>query len=88
MHSRIRSNLATLLDEVTLNQETVIIKRRGKEGVAFISASELSSLQETAHLLCSPKNAVRLLKALLRAKSGEEQPLSMQELKKEAGVGQ
>ncbi len=50
-----RANLAKLLDRVTQDRETVIIERRGAEKVAMISASELSSLVETAHLLRSPK---------------------------------
>ncbi len=36
----------------------VIIQRRGYEDVAMISAEELSSVLETAHLLRSPQNAI------------------------------
>ena len=60
-YTNARQNLANLLDEVTLNQEVVIVNRRGKDDVAMISASELNSLSETAHLFLSPKNAKRLL---------------------------
>ncbi len=63
-----RANLAKLLDEVTENQETVVIRRRKGEAVAMIAASELSSLTETAYLLRSPRNAERLLGALERAR--------------------
>jgi len=80
-----RSNLAKLFDEVTYNQETVIINRRGKEDVALISASELESLFETAHLLRSPRNASRLLKALNRALSDSESAIGIDELKNEVG---
>lgn len=81
-----RANLAKLFDEVSYNQETVIINRRGKEDVAFISASELESLFETAHLLRSPKNATRLLKALNRALSDTESSMNLEDLKAEVGV--
>jgi len=64
-----RANLAKLCDEVALNQKVVIISRRGAQDVALISAAELASLAETAHLLRSPKNAERLLQALTRAKA-------------------
>ena len=47
-YTNARSNLESLLDEVSLNHETVIVNRKGKEDVAFIAASELSCLQETA----------------------------------------
>ena len=81
-----RANLAKLFDEVSYNQETVIVTRRGKEDVALISASELDSLFETAHLLRSPKNASRLLKALNRALSEDVQQMDLNELKSEVGI--
>jgi antitoxin YefM len=64
-----RANLARLLDEVTENRETVVIRRRKGEAVAMMAASELRSLMETAHLLRSPRNAERLLGALARARA-------------------
>jgi len=54
--------------------------------VALIAADELSSLQETAHLLRSPVNAQRLLTALNRALAGEGQALSLSELEQRAGL--
>ena len=80
-----RCKLAALLDEVTENQEVVIITRRGAQDVAMISAAELSSLTETAHLLRSPKNAERLLTALNRALGGSGKPQTIEELRQEAG---
>jgi antitoxin YefM len=50
----------------------VIIKRRGAEDVALISASELTGLLETSHLLRSPENAERLLAAFERAMKKKE----------------
>ena len=81
-----RANLAKLLDRVTQDRETVIIERRGAEKVAMISASELSSLIETAHLLRSPKNAQRLLSALMRALERKTPSMSMTELRIEVGL--
>ncbi len=81
-----RATLAKLLNEVTENHEIVIITRRGSEDVAMIAAAELSSLTETAHLLRSPKNAERLLKALTRALAGTEKPQTLGELRQEVGL--
>lgn len=81
-----RANLAKLLDQVTKDRETVIIERRGAEKVAMISASELSSLMETAYLLRSPKNAQRLLSALMRALDKKTPAMDMIELRKEVGL--
>jgi prevent-host-death family protein len=54
-YTHARANLATLCDEVTANREVVIIHRRGAEDVALISAADLASLMETAHLLGPPR---------------------------------
>jgi len=69
-----RANLAKLLNDVTDQNEVVIIQRRGAEDVALISASELSGLLETAHLLRSPRNAERLLAALQDARTQPAEP--------------
>ena len=66
-YSYARQNLAAILEEAANAQEPVIISRRGHEDVAIVPASELRSLEETAHLLRSPENARRLLTALQRA---------------------
>ncbi len=84
-YSNARAGFATLWDEVTRNQEVVIIKRRGAEDVALISASELVGLLETSHLLRSPKNAERLLAAFERAMKKEGEPQTIEELRKEVG---
>jgi antitoxin YefM len=85
-YTQARANLAKLLDEVSLNNEVVIINRRNAENVALVSESELSSLLETAHLLRSPKNAQRLLNALAKAKEESEPAKSMSDLKMEFGL--
>lgn len=85
-YTQARANLARLCDEATENREVVIISRRGAEDVALVAASELSGLSETAHLLRSPKNAERLLKALAQARRGEGQPMTMDELRRDLGL--
>lgn len=85
-YSEARANLAKLWDEIAQNRETVVITRRGSENVALISAAELASLEETAYLLRSPKNAERLLTALLRVKKGEGEPQSIEALKAEVDL--
>lgn len=85
-YSKARANLANLCNEVALNNEIVLINRRNAEDVALISASELSSLMETTHLLRSPKNAKRLLTALNRALLRTEKPTSVENLRKEFGL--
>jgi antitoxin YefM len=81
-----RTRFAGLCDAATINREVVIIRRRGTEDVALIAADELESLQETAHLLRSPKNARRLLVALERALQRSEKPETVERLKSEIGL--
>ncbi|VAX21277.1 hypothetical protein MNBD_IGNAVI01-1867 [hydrothermal vent metagenome] len=85
-YSQARQNLASLLDEVSLNKEIVIINRKNAENVAMISESELAGILETNHLLRSPKNAQRLLRALLKVQEEIEIPQSVDDLKKEFGL--
>lgn len=66
-YSLARANLKALCDQVTLSREHVVIHRRSGDDVTLIAASELEGLLETAHLLRSPRNAQRLLRALKRA---------------------
>jgi antitoxin YefM len=82
-YTSLRQNLATLLDQVVDQQETIIVRRRGARDVALIPASELAGLMETAHLLRSPRNARRLLSALRRAKTRKRKPGTTAALRKE-----
>jgi antitoxin YefM len=60
-YTSLRKNLASVLDQVVDQQETVIVRRRGSRDVALIPLGELDGLIETAHLLRSPRNARHLL---------------------------
>ena len=72
-YSSLRQNLATVLDQVVDQQDTVIVRRKGARDVALIPASELAGLMETAHLLRSPRNARRLMRRFVALKPGESQ---------------
>ncbi|PIP43727.1 MAG: prevent-host-death protein [Deltaproteobacteria bacterium CG23_combo_of_CG06-09_8_20_14_all_60_8] len=81
-----RARFAGLCNAATTDREVIIIQRRGAEDVALIAADELASLQETAHLLRSPKNARRLLTALERALHGTGKAESPEKLRNELGL--
>jgi antitoxin YefM len=82
-YTSLRENLASVLDQVVDQQETVIVRRRGSRDVALIPAVELAGLMETAHLLRSPANARRLLAALNRASQGKGKASTVEELRRE-----
>lgn len=87
-YTQARASLAALCEAATEDRETVIIHRRGTADVALIAADELRGLQETAHLLRSPKNAERLLRTLVRALERSEAPRSVESLRAETGLGE
>ena len=87
-YTHARANLAALCDEVTSTREPIVIRRRGAEDVVLVAAAELRSLMETAHLLRSPKNAQRLLTALVRAQTQELPGETVEALRREFHLGQ
>ena len=80
-YTRLRENLASVLDQVSEDREVVIVRRRGAQDVALIPADELSGLMETAHLLRSPKNAQRLLEALTESVKNDKKAVPVKSAK-------
>lgn len=85
-YSYLRENLAEVWNEVEDTQEPIIVTRQGHQDLAILPADELAGIQETAHLLRSPKNARRLLEALARALEGEGEPTTVDALRQQLGV--
>lgn len=85
-YSRAREKLAALWDEVESTREPAVIQRRGHEDMALLPADELASLRETAYLLRSPQNAVRLLAALTRGRRGRSKATNLAALRRELGL--
>jgi antitoxin YefM len=86
-YTHARANLAALCDQVTSTREPIVIHRRGSEDVALVPVAELHGLIETAHLLRSPRNAQRLLTALVRAQSQELPTETVDALRRELDLG-
>ena len=85
-YTQARARLASICDEVAESREPYVIERRNKENVVIISETELNSIQETAHLLRSPRNAARLALALEDALRHEAEPSTVEELRDELGL--
>ncbi len=69
-YSEFRSDLKKFLDNVELNNETLIIKRGKGNGTVMISLDEYNSLMETVHLLSSKANADRLYESMQQMRGG------------------
>jgi antitoxin YefM len=82
-YTQLREKLAAVLDRVVEEQEVVIVRRKRGGDVALVPADELASIMETAHLLRSPRNASRLLRALRRAEKGAGKPEPLDKLRRE-----
>lgn len=72
-----RNNIKAMFDSVYLDNEEVVIHRKGKESVVVISLDDYNALRETNYLLGSPANRENLLASLaeLRAGKGIEKDL-------------
>jgi antitoxin YefM len=76
-YSAARQELAKTMDNVVNDAEPVIITRNRDQSVVMISLEEYESLNETAYLLRSPKNAIRLMESIqeLSESGGSERDL-------------
>jgi antitoxin YefM len=54
--------------------------------LAILPAGELASLEATAHLLKSPRNAVRLLTALQRALKASSKSIALDEHRRDLNL--
>jgi antitoxin YefM len=66
-----RENLAATMDKVCDDREPVIITRNRDQAVVMVSLEDYKSLDETAYLTRSPKNAKRLLASIKQLEAGK-----------------
>lgn len=85
-YSQAREGLKSLMDRAVQDREVVLVRRRKGGDVAMVAADELAGLLETAHLLRSPANAERLLRALGRAREQSLPPVELADLESSLGV--
>lgn len=66
-----RANLAEAMNRVCKDHEPLIVTRSGSESVVMMSLEDFNSLEETAYLTRTPKNAQRLLKSIAQLERGK-----------------
>ncbi len=74
-YSDARENLKAMIDKVVADRAPMTITRQRGEGAVLTSESEWASIEETLHLLSSPKNAERLLAAARGFEAGEAEAI-------------
>lgn len=65
-----RNNLASMMDRVVEDRDPAVITRTGREAVVMVAQGEWEAIQETLHLLSSPRNAQRLHAAIAELDAG------------------
>ena len=70
-YTEARANLASIMDRVTEDHDTVIVTRQKAKPVVIMSLEDYNSIQETAFLLRSPENAARLRRGMEQVERGE-----------------
>ncbi|WP_241627687.1 YoeB-YefM toxin-antitoxin system antitoxin YefM [Rosenbergiella epipactidis] len=69
-YSEARQNLSATMVKTVEDRAPVLITRQNGESCVLMSLEEYNSLEETAYLLRSPKNARRLMDSVDSLKSG------------------
>lgn len=69
-------NLAATMDKVCEDHDPVIITRKRSQSVVMLSLEDYESLQETAYLLRTPVNAMRLAESIAELDAGDDGTLS------------
>jgi antitoxin YefM len=69
-YSQVKNRWSEILNRVTEDRASLIITRDEAPPVVIMSLDEYESLQETAYLLRSPKNARRLLDSIAELERG------------------
>lgn len=83
-YTELKGNLKGCLDKVCNRHSALFVKRKEGGSVVIMSQEDFDSLEETAYLLKSSKNAKRLMGSL--ARKGRKKYRSLKELEDEAGI--
>jgi antitoxin YefM len=69
-YTDLRQNLARWMDLAVESGDPLLVTRQGAKPVVMLSLEEFEGWVETVHLLRSPRNAERLLRAAAEADAG------------------
>lgn len=73
-YTELRQHLAGALDQVNEDRAPLYITRQGGKSAVLLAAEDYASIEETLHLLSSPRNAARLDQAIEGLRRGEGVP--------------
>jgi len=70
-YTEAREKLSDIIDKVCEDHDPLIITKRRDKAVVVISLEDYESMEETAYLLRSPRNAQRLLESIKEMEEGK-----------------
>ncbi len=70
-YSYARENLAKTMQQACDDHEPIIVTRENEPTIVLMSLEDYQSIEETAYLLRSPKNAKRLLESIVQLDNGK-----------------
>ncbi len=70
-YSRLRANLAEVMDRVVSDHDAVIVTRKSEPGVVIMSLDDYEAMQETTYLMRSPANAKALMDSIDQLEKGK-----------------
>lgn len=70
-YSEARAGFKSVMDTVCRDHEPIVVSRVNGEHVVMLSLADYNSMQETMHLLASPRNAVRLMESIEQLRAGQ-----------------
>lgn len=77
-YSDVRANLKEVMDRLVRDRTQVVVTRQKADAVVMVSLDDWNAIEETMHLLSTPKNAERLRESIrqLDAGGGAERELA------------
>lgn len=69
-YSALRNNLASTLDKVNEDHVPILITRQNAKSAVIISLEDFKAYEETAYLMASPANAMRLSQSIAEVTAG------------------
>ena len=70
-YTEARERLSDIIEKVCEDHDPLIITKRRDRAVVMMSLEDYESLRETAYLLRSPRNALRLLESIKELEEGK-----------------
>jgi antitoxin YefM len=70
-YTTFRKKLSATIDQVNRDHSPILVTRHNGSPAVIMSLEDFKSYEETAYLICSPKNAERLTQAIEQLEAGE-----------------